>query len=133
MKKLPLALFGLVAGLVVVTVAALECGGVAVVETRADDGTLRSTRVWFAEPDGELWLEAGSLASPWFDDLRRDPWIRFSASQRSGVYRGEVLPGDDSHAKIRGLLREKYGLRDVWVGLLINTSGSVAVRLGPPG
>ena len=34
-------------------------------------------------------------------------------------------------AVLTGLLREKYGLRDRWVGLLVDTSDSLAVRLSP--
>jgi hypothetical protein len=33
------------------------------------------------------------------------------------------------HDFVRGLMREKYALRDRWVGLLFDTSRSVAVRL----
>ena len=40
-------------GLAAVTGLALESGGVAVLETRAPDGTPRATRVWVAEEDGK--------------------------------------------------------------------------------
>jgi hypothetical protein len=39
----------------------------------------------------------------------------------------------EGHAKIRRLLREKYGLADWWVGLFQDTSGSVAIHLRPTG
>ena len=32
---------------------------------------------------------------------------------------------------VRQLIREKYGFRDQWVGTIIDTSSSVAVRLVP--
>jgi hypothetical protein len=118
-----LAVFGLVTG------GALEWSGVAVIETRAADGTLRSTHVWFAEPDGELWLEAGTPDSPWLEDIQHDPTLSFSAARRSGQYAAHPLVGPSGHEKIRSLLRQKYGVRDWWVGLLVDTSGSVAVRL----
>ncbi len=40
-------------------------------------------------------------------------------------------PGAAGHRLIRSLLREKYGWADVWVGLIQDTSQSIAVRLLP--
>ena len=33
------------------------------------------------------------------------------------------------HGRIRSLIRERYGFRDRWVNLFVDTSGSVAVQL----
>ena len=120
------------AALVLVTWWALESGGVAVLETRAPDGSLRSTHVWFAEPDGKLWLEAGTPENSWYLDIQRDPLVSFSSLRRSGRYVAELLPDPGAHDRIRSLLREKYGVRDWWIGLLFDTSRSVAVELIPP-
>jgi hypothetical protein len=35
------------------------------------------------------------------------------------------------HSRIRSWIREKYGGRDRWVGLIVDTSRSVAVELHP--
>lgn len=115
----------------VLTWWALESGDVAILETRAADGALRSTHVWFAEPNGELWLEAGTPENSWYLDVLRDPLVSFSAPGRSGQY--VALPVEDpaAHEEIRSNLREKYGLRDRWVALLFDTSRSVAVQLAP--
>ena len=130
MKRLLAILGAAVLAFVGFTAWALESGGVAVVETHAADGSLRSTHVWFAEPDGELWVEAGTPENGWFVDVERDPRIRFSAERRSGHYLAErVRP--DAHDEIRALLRAKYGVRDWWIDLLFDTSRSVAVRLVP--
>ncbi len=131
---LKFAILGLASLLVVFGLAtwwALEAGEVAVVETRSPDGSVRSTHVWFAEPDGELWLEAGTPQNPWFQDVQRDPTLSFSAARRSGRYTAHPISSPTGHDEIRSLLRQKYGLRDWWVGLLVDTSGSVAVRLSP--
>ena len=114
-----------------ITWLALESGGVAIVETRAEDGSIRSTHVWFVESDRELWLEAGSAQNPWFDDLGRDPRIAFRAEGRHGEFLAERFADPPARARIRALLREKYGLRDAWIALLFDTSRSVAVRLVP--
>jgi len=113
------------------TLWALESDGVATITTHAPDGETRSTHVWFVDFDGELWLEAGTPENPWFTDMKRDPRIRFSAAGRSDDYLAEPVAGSETHTRLRQWLRDKYGLRDRWVGLLVDTSHSVAVRLHP--
>jgi hypothetical protein len=116
---------------VIVTVWALESGGVAVIATHAPEGELRSTHVWYAEPAGELWLEAGTPENPWFTDAQREPQIRFSAEGRSGDYLAEPVYDSEAHTRMRSGLSEKYGWRDRWLGLFVDTTHSVAVRLIP--
>lgn len=110
---------------------ALESGGVAVVETVAPDGSVRATHVWYAEPNGELWLEAGTPENGWYRDIQREAAVAFSAPGRAGRYRALAIDDPGAHDEIRSLLREKYGVRDWWVALLFDTSRSVAVRLAP--
>ncbi len=136
--KLILQIFlGAALGFLLITWWALESGGVAVIETRADDGSLRSTHVWFVEPDGELWVEAGTPENGWYLDVLRDPALSFSADRRSGRYLAERVSGDridgadEAHARVRSLLREKYGFRDFWISLIFETSNSIAMRLIP--
>jgi hypothetical protein len=114
-----------------VTVIALEGNEVAVLHTRDASGSVRETRVWLAEQDGALWVEAATPERPFYVDLLREP--------RVAVVRGDVVldttavpePGDAGHRRIRALLAAKYGWADAWVGLLQDTSRSVAVRLTP--
>lgn len=110
---------------------ALESGGVAVLETRTPEGGVRSTHVWYAEPGGELWLEAGTPENPWFQDIQASPVLEFTGEERSARYTAHPIDDPSGHGRIRALLREKYGFRDRWVGLLVDTSRSVAVRLVP--
>jgi hypothetical protein len=116
---------------VAITWLALEAGGVAVVETRAEDGSTRATHVWFVEPDGELWLEAGSPENPWFADLGRDSRLALRADGRSGAYVAERRDDAEARARVRAALREKYGWRDRWIGLFVDPSRSLVVRLLP--
>ena len=110
---------------------ALESFGVATVETQRPDGSPRQTHVWYVEPDGELWLEAGSPENGWFRDVLENPALSFHAERRSGRYRAEPLDTEAAHQEIRSLIRARYGFRERWVGLLVDTSRSVAVRLAP--
>jgi hypothetical protein len=131
-SPIKLALGGLLVLLVsfgAVTWWVLESSGVAIIETRAPDGTTRETHVWFVEPGGELWLEAGTPSNPWFVDVGRDPRLGFRADGRKGEYTAQPMPSDAAHDRVRSQLRAKYGLRDWWVGWLVDPSASVAVRL----
>jgi hypothetical protein len=108
---------------------ALEASGVAIIQTVAPDGSLRETHVWFVEADGELWLEAGTPTNPWYLDIQQNPSLKLRADDlvRNAIARLSSATG--AHERIRSLLRQKYGLRDWWVGLLVDSSRSVAVEL----
>jgi hypothetical protein len=121
----------LVIAFLATTWLALETGGVAIVETRAEDGSTRATHVWFAEPDGELWLEAGSPENRWFADLARDPRLTLRADGLEGEFVAERHNDVKSRARVRAFLLEKYGLRDRWIGLMVDQSKSLVVRLTP--
>jgi hypothetical protein len=132
LQRLALAIAAaLVLGFAAATWWALESGGVAVVETRSPDGSPRSTHVWYVERDGALLLEAGSPENGWFRDIQRDPLVTFRAEQRSARYLAQPLAEASAQRRVRSLLREKYGFRDRWVGLLVDSSRSVAVELLP--
>jgi hypothetical protein len=131
MKQLIRICMLIAVGFALFTWWALESSGVAVIETRMPNGLMRSTHVWFAEPKGEIWIEAGTPLNDWFVDIQKQPAVSFSAAVRSGKYIAETIPGDRARLRIRSLLREKYGIRDRWIGFVFDTSQSVAVRLVP--
>lgn len=85
--------------------------------------------MWYTEPNGELWLEAGTPENGWFLDVQEDPDVRFEANGQSTRYIARPIEDASGHDRIRSLIREKYGFRDRWVGLVVDTSRSVAVRL----
>ena len=113
----------------VVTLVALEGREVVRLQTATADGTVRRTRTWVAEEDGYLWIEAANEARPFLDDIRSNPTVALDRDGTVSTYRATVLSNPEGHRRIRRLLAEKYGWADVWVGLLTDTSGSLAVRL----
>lgn len=124
------------AGLALVAAAALawwvlESSGVAIVETRAPDGDVRRTHVWYVRAGDAIWLEAGRPEHPWYLDVQRTPRVVLRANGLAGEFDAVTMPGRDAHEHVRALLREKYGLRDRILGLVVDTSGSIAVRLEP--
>jgi hypothetical protein len=131
LRKLLAAAAALLATFAGVAVLALESGGVAVLGTRAPDGTPRETRVWVAEGAGALWLEAATPERPWYRDVLLDPVVSLERDGHAGAYRALPETGEAARRRLRGWLRERYGWRDAFVGLLQDTSRSVAVRLEP--
>ena len=53
------------------------------IETRDAEGNARSTHLWYAEPNGELWLEAGAPENGWFRDIQSDPTVVFRTGERA--------------------------------------------------
>ena len=71
----------------------------------------------------------GHLRSADFFEVETYPTLSFQSEERTGRYVAEPVPGAAPHTFVREQLRRKYGWRDRWVGLLVDTSASVAVRL----
>jgi len=115
------------------TLAALELQEVVVIRTRANDGSTRETRIWIAE-EADFWmLEAASPESPWYGDILESPRVEIVRGDRVIPARLTPAPGPEGHLKIRELLRRKYGLADVWIGLIQDGSQSILVRAEPLG
>ena len=129
-RRIALVLLALGAAFAGITWLALEMGGVAVIETRAPDGTTHATHVWTVERDGALWLEAGSPTNAWFADLTRDPHLRLRVGSTTRDAVAEIVP--EKSAEIRAALRAKYGWRDAWIQMLVNANRSTAVRVTFP-
>ena len=132
------AVRGVAAGVLALAVAfavatwvALEWSDVARIETRAEDGHLRSTHVWYAVRDGALWVEAGARDNPWFVDALREPRVAIVVDGERREVRAVVVDDDRERALLRAALRARYGWRDAWVGMLVDASQSVPVRLDP--
>jgi len=132
MRTLRIALAITVATVAVVaaiTLVALEGGEVVVLRTIDEHGAARATRTWAADADGTVLIEAANPQRPFLLQLQAHPDVEL---QRSGVVRrchATVLANPDGHGRIRRLLAEKYGWRDRWIGLLTDTSASLAVGL----
>ena len=117
-------------GFVVITGLALEAGDVAVLTTQRPDGSARETHVWWAEQEGVLWVEAATPERAWLAEALAAGVVEVERDARRERMRVERALGTaDAHVRVRALLREKYGLRDWWVGLLQDTSRSLAVLL----
>jgi len=113
------------------TLYALEGREVVVLRTKAADGSLRETRTWVADGDGSAWIEAAFADRPFYQQLLADPQIEVVRGGSVRRFRAVPMPNPDGHVRIRHMLAEKYGWADRWIGMLTDTSGSIAVRLDP--
>jgi hypothetical protein len=87
--------------------------------------------VWVAEAEGALWLEAATPERAWYRDVLLDPVVSLERAGRAAAFRARPAPGEEARRRLRGWLRERYGWRDAFVGLLQDTSQAIAVRLEP--
>lgn len=115
----------------IVTFVAVEGQEVVVLRTERSDGSIRRTRIWIAEEDGVPWIEAANPERAFYADLLARPDAELERRGEIDRYRATPLPGPEGHEKIRALLRAKYGWADRWLGLVVDTSRSLAIRLDP--
>lgn len=130
-KTIFVALAAVVVAFASLTLLALEGWEVVVLHTRTAAGDWRTTRVWVADDQDAPLIEVAEPARAFYQDLLQVPEVRL---WRNGVlrpYRVEVLPQPAGHRLIRAKLRQKYGWADVWIGLLVDTTHSLAIRLMP--
>jgi len=110
---------------------ALESREVVVIRTRRHDGGVRETRIWIADAEKGWWLEAASPESDWYRDVLADPRIEIVRGGRTVPLLAKPVPGEEGHRKIRRLLRQKYGLADMWIAMIQDGSRSVLVTVKP--
>ena len=129
LRWLSAALGLLVLGLAIISWTALESNEVVVLRTTAPDGSARETRVWIADEGAHSWLEAATPERPWYLDVLERPRVEVKRGGLMLTFDAVSRPGTQGREHIRGLLREKYGWADAWVGLLQDTSNAIEVRL----
>jgi hypothetical protein len=114
-----------------VTAYVLESGGVGIVATRQADGEERSTHVWPARIDGVLWLEAGTPENGWYVDVQStsEVWLDYEGVRAK--YRAVPVLDVGAQRRLRAAIHDAFGWRDSWVGIWVDSGGSIAVRLDP--
>lgn len=130
-KSLLLALVGVVVLFALITLIALEGVEVVVVHTTDAHGQTRTTRTWVADYDGFAWIEAANPEREFYRSIVVNPEIELERRGAVRRYHAVPLANPDGHQLIRHLLAEKYGFADRWIGLIADTSRSLAIRLEP--
>lgn len=128
-RRIAVAVLGAAVVAGAVTLVALEGGEVAIVRTRAADGTPRETRTWVADADGAAWIEAASPERAFLRDALTRPAVELRRRGRWLSCRAEAVPNPGGHQRIRDMLGATYGWKDWWIGWFADTRRSVALRL----
>ena len=96
--------------------------------TQGDDGEWLETRLWIVDHEGFPWLHGAN--SQWMHNLRERPLVELERAGETGSYHAHPVPGP--HPEIDALMREKYGVADVWVRFIVpDDEVTMPVRLEP--
>jgi hypothetical protein len=115
-----------------VTWSALEGNEVVVLRTYNPEGEAFGSRVWVVDDSADvIWIEAANETKPLFVRLVGEPRVELQRNGRWFALRATPVLNADSHVELRRMLAAKYGWRDRWIGHLVDTSASIAVRLDP--
>jgi hypothetical protein len=110
---------------------ALESQEVVVLRTFGPAGDAHASRLWVVDDAGETWVEVAADGKEFYRRLTANPEVELERSGRTARYRAMPDPSRAAHDRVRALLARKYGLADWWIGVLVDTSQSIAVRLVP--
>jgi hypothetical protein len=129
--KLLLRSIGVVVAIVVILfvmqVIASESGEVVKITTVDGSGGQHETHLWVVDHDGHAWLRSGSPTSGWYARLKETPTLDLERNGERAEYTITVDPTQT--ATINALMQRKYGWADSYVGLFIDHSKSVPIRL----
>jgi hypothetical protein len=112
----------------VMTLIALEGQEVVLVRTVDERGQVHDTRTWIAEDPQGIWIEAATPARPFAQHIARSADAEIVRGGAVRRYAARIVANPEGHERIRTLLARKYGWADWWIGLLQDTSASVAIR-----
>jgi len=111
-------------------IVASESGEVVVLRTFAG-GASDETRLWIVDEAGTSWLRAGSPEAGWYQRLRENPDVEVDRGGQRFEYRAFPVEGGPRVAHVNALMFEKYGWAEQVIGLMVDRSASVAIRLDP--
>ena len=123
-----LGLLGMTAA---ITLIALEGDEVVLLRATSPDGGVHEARVWIVEDAGTPWIEVADADKSFYRAMMARRSVEIVRRGEARSYRPVPVRSDEAHARLRGLLRAKYGWADRWIGVLVDTSDSIPVRLDP--
>lgn len=112
---------GVCAACVLAHLALIEVGReVVVVHEPTPTGAVRKARLWVVDDGPYSWIHPGNAnARWWIGHMRENPIVEIDRGGKTERYR--ALPDPEAHAKVHRMLRDKYGVADMWVRLLAGT------------
>ena len=132
MKILLRVLGGILGLLIVLAIAqfvASESGEVVVLTTTDAEGAAHETRVWVVDREGTVWLRAGAEVQAWYTRLVERPDVEVERNGNRKPY--VAVPQPELRPVVNGLMREKYGWADQFIGALFGRDDAIPIRLDP--
>lgn len=111
------------------SMVASESGEVVVLRTTDAAGEPHETRLWVVEDGGQAWLRSGSEGAGWFVELRERPDVTVVRDGKPLDVR--AVPEVPARERINGLMNEKYGWADSYIGFFFGRDDAVPIRLEP--
>lgn len=108
---------------------AAESGEVVVLRTADAGGAAKETRLWVVEDGSHVWLRSGSEAAGWYQQLVARPEVEVQRGEET--LRVRAVPEVGARTRINGLMREKYGWADAYIGMLFGRDDAIPIRLDP--
>ncbi|HVP28595.1 MAG TPA: hypothetical protein VMW35_05480 [Myxococcota bacterium] len=122
-------LIAAVAFVALIAIASEFGGEVVTLRTWDSIGVEYNTHVWVVDDQGSIWVRSGDPNSGWLERLHARPSCEL---ERAGEWRKYVAtPVPGAAERINSLMAEKYGWADAVIGLVMDRSASVPVRLSP--
>lgn len=116
-------------GIGALEIVAAESGEVVVLRTSDAAGATKETRLWIVEDGSHRWLRSGSPQAGWFVLLRQNPDVEIVRGEET--LRVRAVPEVGARERINGLMREKYGWADAYIGALFGRDDAIPIRLDP--
>ncbi len=126
--RIILGLVLVIAVLVGTMALASEMGGEVVIVSTTDDRDVPfETSLWIVDYRGSQYLRAGDRDSAWVQRLKKRPTIQMERRGETVTYR--ALPDPSNTANINALMAQEYGIADQLIGLMRDSSKTLALRL----
>jgi hypothetical protein len=111
-------------------IVASESGEVVVLRTFVG-GDAQETRLWIVDDAGTSWLRAGQPSAGWYQRVLQNPDVEVERGGQTFEYRAFPVEGGPAAQHVNSLMFDKYGWAEQVIGILIDRSRSVAIRLDP--
>lgn len=128
--RIILGLVLLVAIVVGAMALAGEMGGEVVIISSTDErGVPFETSLWIVEYRGSPYLRAGDRESAWVQRLKKNPTIQMERRGETATYLARPDPVNTE--RISAIVAQEYGWADRLIGVMRDSSKSLAIRLEP--
>jgi hypothetical protein len=109
--------------------ALIEVGReVVLVKEPTPTGGRRNARLWIVDEGRYSWIHPGNANAQWWVAHMDSPIVEIERGGQTRRYRAR--PDPESHPKVHTLMRQKYGVADMWVRFLTGTDKQTGILTG---